>query len=993
MYIRVKRNNVIAKDYRVISMPNTQSNDLSQVSSIQIRGCGCCGTKQVYSDSRYRNQQYEENFATKLQTFTNIIVEKSLSFQDKMNQDEVLTAFQWFYNNKEKFQILRNEESLNTTNYQTYRKNCRIINEITTYIYQTFRFSILFIALNLLKKEIFRIYLRNRIANISRSNQYFAQLGGIRTINDQNLGSSLQDKLLKRKGVSYIYYVRFAFTQLKPSDEVISSVVEGGKFLLLNLYDKQIQNPLQILEIYYYFENLKWSILNQLKLGQSIQNIIKQITDGYSKYIKQSKDWIIHYCWVNMISDLMCYRPIVYKDQLLQTLQSGTSVQDSWNQLITSNQVIQLPYNKQAGRLKIFVNQNFIFKKFATLKLFQEYIKIMIDIQSSNTDQLNYEDILIQLITKQSNIELINALIKQLRSKKEELLNNFEVVKQQLSQHYSYLQTDKPIEINIIRQEIMFFMNQIKKQNLILLCLINEINQLVNNELQVNQIFQIILQGHQQNQGEQLKILKQQILTCIEYHDFGYKFRSLEFEKLLEPQLNQNSLIFTSNNNNLDKFLIQVSSIKRTFLKILEQKEFKIVIKVSISQFSLASQIIRLYNPQLILKLIQEIHQYYQNMFKEKLQIEQVSDVQKILIMIQSNLNIYKGLKMLHHGKLLQMSSKFQGMLANLSTIENEIQIYNQTNINEYIKKQLLIRKRSFIQQMNQLILICISNLISKEINEIKNKDWLDKIKFHHKVLLSEILTKLQLIDKKIIQQDIIKLLDEHLLEMNSNIQTDMVSSQVKNIQQMNLEKSLMKLRQNHLFDCESSTKILDNQQLFHKSQNQYSNKILIIISPKIKKQYYSFLISLKVHIHKAQIKQQLIYNNQHYNFFNPFIIRNKLFLRRIFVKTSKITQNTLNTCHDINTQLQYTYSRMKNLIILQNIIIELKKGNRFNQEKGIIDIFENSSYKVRELLLFNLIKMQSIIQEQTIQEFCEKQLQQIWIIEKHPSVRNLLTK
>ncbi|CAD8118569.1 unnamed protein product [Paramecium primaurelia] len=135
---------------------------------------------------------------------------------------------------------------------------------------------------------------------------------------------------------------------------------------------------------------------------------------------------------------------------------------------------------------------------------------------------------------------------------------------------------------------------------------------------------------------------------------------SLEFEKLLEPQLNQNSSIFTS--NNLDKFLIQVSSIKRTFLKILEQKEFKIVIKVSISQFSLASQIIRLYNPQLILKLIQEIYQHYQNMFKEKLQTEQVSDVQKILIMIQSNLNIYKGalskMKYKYIIKLIQMNTQ-----------------------------------------------------------------------------------------------------------------------------------------------------------------------------------------------------------------------------------------------------------------------------------------------------------------------------------------------
>ncbi|CAD8198784.1 unnamed protein product [Paramecium pentaurelia] len=1073
----------LLKITELLECPIPQSNDLNQVSSIQLRGGGCCGTTQVYSDSIYRHQQYEEDFASKLQTFTNIIVEKSLSFQDKMNQDEVLTAFQWFYNNKEKFQILCNEESLNTKNYQLIEKTVeQLMKQLLTYIRLS---GFLFYSLLQICNDLFRIIFSYQLKNVDRYMQedqkkkyleYIQEIESqtqVEAINIWLNGVEFELQMIKtcvahcrtnsQKGkelvISIMCGLLSSISQLKPSDELISSVIEGGKFLLLNFYDKQIQNPLQIYEIYYYFENLKWSILNQLKLGYSIQNIIKQITDGYSKYIKQSKDWMIHYCWVNMISDLMCYRPIVYKDQLLQTLQSGTSVQDSWNQLITSNQVIQLPYNKQAGKLKIFVNQNFIFKKFTTLKLFQEYLiqssnsflllpnYISFNFNDSSANQLNGEDLLIQLITNQSNIELINALIKQLRSKKEELLNNFEVVKQQLSQHYSYLQTDKPIEIKIIRQEIMFLMNQIKKQNLILLCLINEINQLVNKELQVNQIFQIILQGHEQNQGEQLKILKQQILTCIEEVEttFFKEFlnslhsvsqfwiqmchyttlshqelieRSLEFEKLLEPQLNQNSSIFTSINNNLDKFLIQVSQIKRTFLKILEQKEFKIFIKESISQFSLASLIIRLYNPQLILKLIQEIHQHYQNMFKEKLQIEQVSDVQKILIMVYSNLNIYKGLKMLlkiHHGKLFQMSSKFQGMFANLSTIENERQIYNQTDINEYIKIIIIDKKEKLQALFNKYKNIeftkdeladfnIISNLISKEINEIKNKDWQDKIKFHHIVLFSEILTKLQLIglvqqDKNIIQQDIIKLLDEHLLEMNSNIQTDMVSSSVKNIQQMNLEKSLMKLRQNDLFDCESSMKILDNliiisqklklifKQNLNNTHSENQETILQFFN-KFKGTYSQSLNQVIIDLQQQTLQLfQPIYNKEQIIFDEEFLsqLPKQPKISQIPVIIQILSFNTLSIDD------QEIKQQDEKPDILQNIIIELKKGNRVNQEKGILDIFENSSYKVRELLVFNLIKMQSIIQEQTIQEFCENQLQQIWIIEKHPSVRNLL--
>ncbi|CAD8191441.1 unnamed protein product [Paramecium octaurelia] len=76
---------------------------------------------------------------------------------------------------------------------------------------------------------------------------------------------------------------------------------------------------------------------------------------------------------------------------------------------------------------------------------------------------------------------------------------------------------------------------------------------------------------------------------------------------------------------------------------------------------------------------------------------------------------------------------------------------------------------------------------------------------------------------------------------------------------------------------------------------------------------------------------------------------------------------------------------------IVQNIIAELKNDMKIDQEENIFDIFSDSSYKVRELVVFNLIKIQSIIQEQSIQEFCEDLLKQIWIIEKHPNVRNLL--
>ncbi|CAD8118567.1 unnamed protein product [Paramecium primaurelia] len=60
-----------------------------------------------------------------------------------------------------------------------------------------------------------------------------------------------------------------------------------------------------------------------------------------------------------------------------------------------------------------------------------------------------------------------------------------------IAQLHHYLQTDKPIRNQYNQKRNNVFNESNQKQNLILLCLMNEINQLVNKELQVNQIIQI----------------------------------------------------------------------------------------------------------------------------------------------------------------------------------------------------------------------------------------------------------------------------------------------------------------------------------------------------------------------------------------------------------------------------------------------------------------------------------------------------------------------
>ncbi|CAD8083804.1 unnamed protein product [Paramecium primaurelia] len=52
------------------------------------------------------NNNLPINFASNINDHINNISEKSYTFSGKLNQDDILSSFQWFYNHKEDFLIL-----------------------------------------------------------------------------------------------------------------------------------------------------------------------------------------------------------------------------------------------------------------------------------------------------------------------------------------------------------------------------------------------------------------------------------------------------------------------------------------------------------------------------------------------------------------------------------------------------------------------------------------------------------------------------------------------------------------------------------------------------------------------------------------------------------------------------------------------------------------------------------------------------------------------
>ncbi|CAD8132531.1 unnamed protein product [Paramecium octaurelia] len=1053
----------------------------NQLPYIQLRGGGCCGATKAHQNLIYEDKQLEENFASNLEKFTNIIVEKSLSFQDKLYQDEVLSAFQWFYNHKQQFHILCQEESLVLKNYELIEKITeQLLKQLTIYIKLS---GFLFYTLLQICNDLFRIIFSYQLKNEERYMQedlkqkflgYISEIESqisVEAINIWLNGVEFELQMIKTciahcrtnsgKGkelaISILCGLMSSISQLKPSDELINSLIEGGKFLLLNFYDKKIQNPLEIYEIYFFFENLKWQILNQLRLGYSTQNIIKQLQDGYSKYIKFSKDWMVHYCWVNLVSDLMCYRPIIHKNQLAYLLQQGTTEQEVWERLINQSQIIQLPYDKFAGKLIIFKKSNVIFKKFRTFKLFQEYLiqnqtdtqllpnYINFNFNENKGQQITHEDLFIQQLANQSNLELLKALIAQLVSIKEQLLSNLEALKLQINQYNSQLQNNKLLEIKISRQDVMFQMCQIKQSSFLLYCLLNEICLLINKELSMNSIFQTILQGTSENLSEKQKQQKQKSLTVIKEIENKHSTEflnnlqivsrfwiqicqfttisheelivgKLEMEEPLESKISQNIIIITNIINYLDKFVEQQVSIKRNCLSILEQKQFQGFMKEPISQIRIASQIIKLLNPNLILALVNEILEHFKVLQKEKLNIEKVSDIRTILIMIYSNLNIYKGLRIilkLHQRKLISLSAQLQGVFANKS-IQAEGQIQNQNDINEYIKSQILDKKDClqmlFKKYQNveftkdiQIDFNNISNQIIKEKNEILNKDWDESIKADYLLLLSKIKTKLGLIclvqeNKVVIQQEIIRLLDTKLYDLNQVDKTENIV-QLAKVQVQLDQVEILKLQMKDIFDCESPIQMIED--LISKSK--ILKEIIQCHLPDTTSQDQQINLSLLNNL-KNNFTESL---NQPFNDLlqntlgccqqinkNEQIVLDEEFMIKLENQPNIEQIPTIIQIFNFNTlfiEEQLMLPQDVKIDKISNMIMQFKNELKTNYKEGLFDIFQSSSYKVRELLVFNLIKMQSIVQEETIQEFCENLLKQIWIIEKHPSVRNLL--
>ncbi|CAD8166292.1 unnamed protein product [Paramecium pentaurelia] len=108
-----------------------------------------------------------------------------------------------------------------------------------------------------------------------------------------------------------------SFIKVSIDSDLLESLFKGA-CLLYKMYD--INQKRKYYEVYFQIDNLLWELINYFKKNkqQNIQEIISHMEAIYEKLIKNSNNWNDHYCWIQMIGNILVYNPKINQKRLCQ---------------------------------------------------------------------------------------------------------------------------------------------------------------------------------------------------------------------------------------------------------------------------------------------------------------------------------------------------------------------------------------------------------------------------------------------------------------------------------------------------------------------------------------------------------------------------------------------------------------------------------------------------------------------------------------------------
>ncbi|CAD8100903.1 unnamed protein product [Paramecium primaurelia] len=1027
-------------------------------SKSSLRGGGCGGTK-IKNDM---HTTIPTNYIQNMKSNSQLLVDKCNQLQDNFSRNEIMISLQWFFDNRYWIcEICKNDNLILKIYDIALSQFQQLISVIPIYlrgsgclcyyVLEVCNDLLMIIYTYQLKDEKRFLYtdLHGELLsmidifkmNLEVHNYYWTnglefQITLIKTVllNSRTKSKNKYDKL-KQIGSSLFS----SLLQFSLKEQFLNAIFDCAKDLLTAKY-YQFQFPIETYQIYYFFFLLKSNIIKNIQENKVESNLIKNLQQGYEKYVMNSENWIVHFCWINAISDLISTRKIISKTEFLKTLDENKQKQ-LWNEYIDQNIIQELSYDK----LLVQVNNNI------------SYESMNYD-QELTLDKLGYKkmkqfqnDILNQQFAKKQNFFKLYLDFTFKKLKKPEEQSN---IQQQLELLSVDEQSMKLQNLYQMLEKILRIFEQYSK------CLVNSTSipsQQVETKTQDNQ--QDLAQD-QQGDIQQLDVSlfklsyilyeiditmiieKKRIEICLEQakldqsqNEKDNKKKNKDNKEKEEKQLNQLETIYkdwTTKYNEIFNLISKHKGFHLKFSKIEKMqsqeqqiqiqendlsvfiRDIQISIKRFLQEFSLQQQslqnFLELNNKQIKIideeQLDQKLNEffldfierdnllfiddeYHKKIMESLIQqnFQKLEDINKF----DSNLKNYIKMSKILKGQIMQTVYIFSKLELNLKSVLGTKNFKEHKSISELIKLQekeieLFISQDLKDQSNISKILQYILRLRDKIIDNFAQQQ--NTLFSSALILQTELFNSVYNFNLSS-EQDF----EQFKKEIQDKYQ------QYKNIEQQNNDQNENSHKQIQKVQIEQN----EQSKLLSKKITELNKQIIVIHNiidkMEILSQYIHQNCSSIIYLNEVNFPESLFLNIK--NIIKVQI--NKLELVNLLQEFIKgVQEKKQSQRNQIQNKINFS---LKDFAIMfcynslsSDILVKIDKNyqdilDNLQQEVIVERKFYDLSkdYIVRECFLFHMIKIQSQVPEKKILQFCQEYIQQIWLKEKDKSVRALL--
>ncbi|CAD8054298.1 unnamed protein product [Paramecium primaurelia] len=997
----------------------------------KLRGGGSsiCSTQQSRPNKPNKPEEEKKklklpsNFAEQLRKHSNMIYEKSNYTLEKNSKKELNASIQWFIFNKyyinslvydEDFAQKYSEKILDAValiiqaipNFITM--SCFLLHDLLQILNELLRFLVSQKFKSLIEiseqKKVKKILIEPQLQKtfldyISKAKQE------IKALNKQiwETGISFELRMAKAAILNFetnegetifkqlVQHTVLSFINMQPSIEFVTATFDAGKYLFQLAQSKWRNKQYQF---YFFFEELKWYIIKRLHENCTLDSVQNQLSKSYQNNIKESDNWLVHFCWVRTLSDLIFYRPLVEKENLFQNMQNKYEQNNLWDNEINTGYLLRSQFDENIAQVvfsdkyenKGIYEKKGIYQLFRNLESFQlwlmqqynpnaeaetfksllDYVRITSFSDQSKNDARMNNRILFgnpNINNLKNNINKLNQLF----DKNKKIIEGNNIDNQQLV-------NNNIIQSAILCQEIYNQFQLLQEQTEYVSLLIDDKNEKnkkngKNETIDKNGKNETIKKNETIEKNETIikneKNQKNEDKITLEEYNFNQFSKYLvDKQEVKENLKNLNKIIedFLSNQNK-EKELLDFQILNNKKESKIEPLKFEEILK-EIFSFTISKQ------------FIQGINEQYKIIIAQNQR-----DIDKLI-------NLLLGLQKVVQHLLLKYQSlkqQVQILLDNEDTQKRQLDQDHLKKIeyNKYIRGFF----REELEMLSQLTSSPSKSFDSDKINDIMNTIS-QNIKqantvYKEAFLANQYIQYAAKIRLLLSQLKYIENVDNQLanlttiLGMYKNKKEEFIpSTDNQQSQKIPYERTLSNVGQH----TNSHHKILNK---IFKKENEI-NKFYEIISRKVEEfQNYQEYIQC-IDDHGDQDYQQIVtFENDTIDkfqketlehiikdeFYNLIITREEIYSNKFIINFFECMANILNqnNPNDFN-ELSTTYV----------------KDSKFLKQDSSDD------YKVRECLFFNIMKGQIIIKEQHVVKFCQLIIQQLWMEEKNENVRNI---